>query len=945
MVGSGQRGLVSSWAKRMLAVLGTAFALASWSCSSGPSGGPAGAIPPPLNQPCDTDVDCGSTLKCDPLRGCLPCVFDWHCAKGERCTDDGCKVPVACKTDTNCSENPKAPHCDPVIGECVGCRTEKDCKEKSHCIERSCVSYTPCVNSRDCAEGTVCDRDAGECVECLGNGDCVKDKEVCVAAKCVPICTSDKDCADRNQLCHHDKGYCADCVEQEDCPSIYYCDHDQCKLDICKPGATECQGKGGFRTCNRSGSGWEPNICPVSTTCTDLTGSALCKPWICTPGTSDCDAKGETVQQCALDGLSIASQIDCAAVGQQCYLAQCKPKACEPGSIFCQGSAQRECVANGTDSTVKFTCATGTFCDESTTGDVTTALSCVTQKCTPGAALCDGTKATHCDTVGSGPVSGGIDCSKDKRICYSGECREVICSGAFCKDNEAWSCSEAGTVAKLTTVCSTTSYCLNGACNVDTCVAGQNVCSGTFATTCKADGSAAEPGGTDCAASDQACVNGTCMPKVCTPGSFFCDNGNPQQCNSTGTGSTQQATCSASAFCKPGAGSCQADLCKAGSPQCNGTIATVCAPDGSGPAADGTDCAADDKVCYSGTCLPKICNPGQYFCQGGNVYSCGSTGATSTLNDTCLASEYCKTGVSTCQVDVCTASTAVCNGMNLSTCAADGSGPADAGTACATGNVCYAGACKPVICTPDALQCSSNTVQRCINNGTQWSTIQTCDTASYCNELASPIACATDICAASSNACNGEKLATCAVDGGHFTATGVDCAASNAVCTLAGTCAAEATDTIGDALTPSIRSSYVLGDVYRVDRARTLTKIEEYLSVSGTSVFTWVVYESPTLPGTFTKIFEKTTSGTGSATFISSGTVSVPLTAGKFYLLGVLVQGSFTYYATLSSAKPFTSFGQYAGATAQSVSSAVASLYIGSASSSYNLYQRISTAR
>lgn len=942
MVGSGRREVVSSWGKRMAAVLGTAFALASWSCSSGSPGTPNGEIPPPLNQPCDTDADCGSSLKCDPLRGCLPCVFDWHCAKGERCTDDGCKVPVACKSDANCSDKPKAPHCDPVLGECVGCRSEADCKEKSHCIERSCVSYTPCVNSRDCAEGTVCDRDAGECVECLSRGDCVKDKEVCVATHCVPVCTSDKDCSARNQLCNRDKGYCADCVEQTDCPSIYYCDHDQCKLDICKPGATECVGNDTVRTCNKSGSGYDTSSCPISTSCTDLNGAAQCKPWLCTPGTSDCDVKGETVLTCAADGLSIASQIDCAASGEQCYLAQCKPKACEPGSQYCQGSEQRECVANGTESRVKYTCPGGSYCNTTTLSD-SISLGCVTQKCTPSAALCDGTRATHCDSVGAGAVSGGTDCAKDGRVCLGGECREVICSGAFCKDNEAWSCSESGTVAKLSQVCPANSYCLNGACNVDTCTAGQAICSFGVATTCKADGSGPETGGTDCGAADQVCMNGACLPKICTPGTYFCSGGNPHLCNTTGTASLQQTTCSAAYFCVPGSPKCQLDVCSSGQAVCNGNLVSTCAEDGSGPAAGGTDCSADNKVCYLGTCLPKICNPSEYFCQGGNAYSCGSTGATSTLSDTCLASEFCKAGNFSCLPDVCTAGAAVCSGANLSTCAADGSGPVDAGTACSSGSTCYAGACKPVICTLDALQCSGNTIQRCINNGTQWSTIQTCDTSSYCNELASPIACATDICAASGNACNGEKLATCAADGGHFSTTGTDCAASNAVCTFAGTCAAEAADTVGGTTYNTQYSSLLLGNVYRVDRARTLSKIEQYLSVSGTSVFTWVVYESTSVGGTFSKVFEKTVSSSGSATFMSSGAVSVPLTAGKYYLLGVVVQGSFTLYATSTASTPFVSFGQMIAGSLNSYTSAPASMFI--STYTLNINQRISTTR
>jgi hypothetical protein len=129
-----------------------------------------------------------------------------------------------------------------------------------------------------------------------------------------------------------------------------------------------------------------------------------------------------------------------------------------------------------------------------------------------------------------------------------------------------------------------------------------------------------------------------------------------------------------------------------------------------------------------------------------------------------------------------------------------------------------------------------------------------------------------------------------------------------------------------------------------VERGRTPTKIENSVTVSGTSVFTWVVYESPTATGTFTKVFEKTTSSTASAAFVSSGTVSVPLSAGKFYLIGVAVQGFFTGYFNPSTAKPFTSFGQFMGGWVQSTSAPAATISVSSSSSTSNSYQRISTA-
>lgn len=955
MVGSkvGRSSSASVWKSVRAALLLLSVALSAWACSSdepppkAPTG--TGEIPPPLNQPCDADADCEAFgLKCDPLRGCLSCVFDWHCADGQRCTDDGCKVPSQCSSDTDCADQAKAPHCDPVLSECVGCRFESDCPASSHCVERSCTSYTACVNSRDCADGTVCDRDKGECVECLTNGDCsagvaseagvIEGKEVCVAAHCVPVCASDKDCLDRNQLCHHEKGYCADCVEQEDCPSVYYCSEDLCRLDVCKAGSSKCMGGSTYGTCNSTGSGYDIATCGVSTTCSDAGGVAGCLPWICTPGTKDCDPAGQRVRECALDGLSYASEVDCAAEGELCHLAQCLPKVCEPGSRFCQDQQVHECAASGTASTLVSSCGSNQYCDEAT-------AACVTQQCTPGADICDGDVATSCDAIGSGPLPDGTDCAEDDQICYLGECREVVCDAHFCQDGNAWVCVQEGTVAELSDTCSASEYCRDGYCYSDTCTASAPKCVGNVASTCKADGSGYEPGGTDCTATNEICQDGVCVPKVCEPSSYYCSGGHPYRCNNTGTAASYQVdTCTPDSYCKDGYSYCLSDVCTAGAKMCEQNFATVCNAEGSGPAPGGTNCTLDGgKVCLGGSCLPKICEPNQYFCQGGNPYTCGPTGATSTLNDTCLASEYCKPGNYSCAPDACVPAAPTCSGDNLSTCAADGSGPADAGTSCGAGKTCHGGACKAVICTPDALTCTGGNVQRCVDKGTAWSLYSTCNAASYCNELATPISCSPDLCTAAAKTCNGEKLATCAADGGHFTASSTDCSLTNQVCTLAGTCLATAEDTVGDITSSTVLNSYMVGNTYRVDRTRKLTKIEQYLSVSGTSVFTWVVYEGSAYAyQNFTKVFEVTTSSSGAGAFHSSGSIDVTLQAGKFYYLGVAVQGAFTRYYANAGTSPFVSFGQLWNSDQASLATPPATYYSQASSLRYN--QRISTA-
>jgi len=133
----------------------------------------------------------------------------------------------------------------------------------------------------------------------------------------------------------------------------------------------------------------------------------------------------------------------------------------------------------------------------------------------------------------------------------------------------------------------------------------------------------------------------------------------------------------------------------------------------------------------------------------------------------------------------------------------------------------------------------------------------------------------------------------------------------------------------------------MIGNVYRVDRARTLTKIEQYVSVSGTSAFTWVVYESATEYGSFTKVYEVTTSDSASGALISSPALNVPLTAGKFYVLGVAVLGSFTGAVNQSNQQQFVSFGQVTRSAYEYTSAPPATW--SNASSYYISNQRIST--
>jgi hypothetical protein len=642
----------------------------------------------------------------------------------------------------------------------------------------------------------------------------------------------------------------------------------------------------------------DPGQCPERSTCTVLAGVAICEPWVCTPGALECDATGKQILRCAEDGLSFESEEDCTANGGgRCHLAECVPPVCNPGSLFCIGSEVHACSTDGTESSVLTTCGDGERCLDGMG-------MCTTQVCTPGSNRCDDEVASECAANGSG-YENAVDCAADGQKCYAGSCKPVLCDGAYCQDGNAWACLDAGTRTELVDECST----------------------------------------------QEQCADGVCVPIVCTPGAYFCSEGNPQLCNGSGTAATQNDVCEAAEHCKAGSPTCEADVCQAGAKLCEGLVATTCAADGSGPLMPGTDCSSTDEVCSAGDCVVSAnCTPNQYFCEAGNVRRCATDGHSSTLTEACADGKFCKPGVAYCMNDVCTPGAVLCNGDNITTCAADGSGPANAGASCGSGQICESNACKAVICTIDALTCTSNDLYRCASKGTAWAMEEDCPSTLYCNGARSPAACEPLFCAPDAATCNGEKLATCAADGWHYATTGTDCSTTNQVCTLAGTCVGSAVDTVGDASEDgAVMNTYLVANAYHVDRPRTLTQIEQYLTVAGTPTLTWVVYEGfrTTDPQPYPYIFDRklaevATTHTGGTALHSSDAISVQLEAGKYYLIGVIVPGPATLFWQREAGASFVSFGEQLDSLSESGARAQPSYTI-FVTSPFRYYQRLTT--
>ena len=119
----------------------------------------------------------------------------------------------------------------------------------------------------------------------------------------------------------------------------------------------------------------------------------------------------------------------------------------------------------------------------------------------------------------------------------------------------------------------------------------------------------------------------------------------------------------------------------------------------------------------------------------------------------------------------------------------------------------------------------------------------------------------------------------------------------------------EAVDTIG-ATTNSSTASMLRGNYYTVTAATTLTRIEHYLDVTASGPIVFFVYEADVSGGPYTLIAQDTVSdpNVGEA-FHASGPLSVPLVAGKFYIIGAGWSGQYKYFWGGSHPQT-TSFGR-----------------------------------
>src|SRR3954465_2278418 len=62
---------------------------------------PEAGVTPPLSPACKNDSECGGK-KCDPINGCVECLFDSQCAAGSRCNAEKCELRTKCAASKDC---------------------------------------------------------------------------------------------------------------------------------------------------------------------------------------------------------------------------------------------------------------------------------------------------------------------------------------------------------------------------------------------------------------------------------------------------------------------------------------------------------------------------------------------------------------------------------------------------------------------------------------------------------------------------------------------------------------------------------------------------------------------------------------------------------------------------------------------------------------------------
>jgi hypothetical protein len=364
-----------------------------------------------------------------------------------------------------------------------------------------------CRNSKDCPTDQVCDPTAHACVQCVSNSDCMTGL-VCMGSRCqapAAMCMNSLDCtADpKAPICDSSTGKCVGCVVAKDCPTSNDCIDHACKAFTMCANSLDCpSGQVCDTTRQRCVECVGTNDCPMTSKCVGNVCRAKCtSDTMCTAMGQLCDLGQGICVQC------IAAN-DCKP-DQFCSGGMCVADVCNAGSTSCMANAVVTCRADGSGYGSPVSCGSQVCVPSATSA------SCKDHLCTPSVTACSSTgeQVIKCATDGLSQTVQD-DCAGKGQVCVAAQCVAGVCSPGkrYCAGNEARQCSVKGDTYTVVQTCSgVTDYCdaATGTCKPKACTAGQPACNGRIKTTCNADGSGFEPGGTDC--SPKYCSGGACV--------------------------------------------------------------------------------------------------------------------------------------------------------------------------------------------------------------------------------------------------------------------------------------------------------------------------------------------------------------------------------------------------------------------------------------------------
>jgi hypothetical protein len=165
----------------------------------------------------------------------------------------------------------------------------------------------------------------------------------------------------------------------------------------------------------------------------------------------------------------------------------------------------------------------------------------------------------------------------------------------------------------------------------------------------------------------------------------------------------------------------------------------------------------------------------------------------------------------------------------------------------------------------------------------------------------------------------------------------------------------EQTDTIGTSAASYTGGDRLKGNYFSCTSSRTLTEISTYMAFTGGIDITYAVYYASSQTGTYSLLSQTTVnqySSAGTAGWYSSGTVSISLTSGYYYFIGIFFgttddvsyPNPTYYYATaLNTTQPI--FGAHLGGGESNPAGTYTSLpsTVTSIDNAYGYYMQLTT--